>query len=142
MKLEKRSSGEAEETPIQETPSGKKPVVVYIMILFIAAFLLMALSFFMHQRSNTEALGELQDSVSAMQEIQNTQDKVIQLQEELSALTENQKRQVEAKITALMPEPLPPVVLEESEDEPVTSEIVYPTKNFALVAPFGSPVVG
>ena len=88
MKLEKRSSGEAEETPVQETPSGKKPVVVYIMILFIAAFLLMALSFFMHQRSNTEALGELQDSVSAMQEIQNTQDKVIQLQEELSAQKE------------------------------------------------------
>ena len=53
MKLEKRSSGEAEEQPIQEQPSGKKPVVVYIMILFIVAFLLMALSFFMHQRSNT-----------------------------------------------------------------------------------------
>lgn len=86
MKLEKRSSGEAEETPVQKAPSGKKPVVVYIMILFIAAFLLMALSFFMHQRSNTEALGQLQNSVSAMQEIQDTQDKIIQLQEELSQL--------------------------------------------------------
>ena len=63
-------------------------------------------------------------------------------EEELSALTENQLRQVEAKIAELEPKPLPPVVLEESEDEPVTSEIVYPTKNFALVAPFGSPVVG
>ena len=63
-------------------------------------------------------------------------------EEELSALTENQKRQVEAKITELEPKPLPPVVLEESEDEPVASEIVYPTKNFAWVAPFGSPVVG
>ena len=62
-------------------------------------------------------------------------------EEELSALTENQNRQIEAKITALEPEPLPPVVLEKSE-EPVASEIVYPTKNFALVAPFGSPVVG
>ena len=85
MKLEKRSSGETEETPVTETPSGKKPVIVYIMILFIAAFLLMALSFFMHQRSNSEALGELQNSVTAMQEIQATQDKVIQLQEELAA---------------------------------------------------------
>lgn len=83
MKLEKRSSGEVEEAPVQEPASNKKPVVVYIMILFIVAFLLMALSFFMHQRSNTEALGELQNSVSAMQEIQATQDKVIQLQEEL-----------------------------------------------------------
>ena len=62
-------------------------------------------------------------------------------EEELSALTENQKRQVEAKITALGPEPLPPVVLEESK-EPVAGEIIYPTKNFAWVAPFGSPVVG
>ena len=62
-------------------------------------------------------------------------------EEELSALTENQNRQVEAKIAELEPEPLPPVVLEESE-EPVAGEIVYPTKNFAWVAPFGSPVVG
>ena len=63
-------------------------------------------------------------------------------EEELSALTENQNRQIEAKIAELEPKPLPPVVLEESEDEPVTSEIVYPTKNFAWVAPFGSPVAG
>ena len=80
MKLEKRSSGEAEETPLpQEESHSKKPVVVYIMILFIVAFLLMALSFLMHQRSNTEALGKLQSSVSAMQEVQVVQDKVIQL---------------------------------------------------------------
>ena len=72
-----------------ETPAkGKKPVVVYIMILFIAAFLLMALSFFMHQRSNTEALGELQNSVNAMQEIQISQERIIELQEELDALQE------------------------------------------------------
>ena len=84
MKLEKRSSGEAEETPLpQEESHSKKPVVVYIMIMFIVAFLLMALSFLMHQRSNTEALGKLQSSVSAMQEVQAVQDKVIQLQEEL-----------------------------------------------------------
>ena len=83
MKLEKRSS-EGEETPLpQEESQGKKPVVVYIMILFIVAFLLMALSFLMHQRSNTEALGQLQNSVSAMQEVQDVQDTVIHLQEEL-----------------------------------------------------------
>ena len=77
MKFEKRSGDEAE-TPSsapEETPStGKKPVVIYIMILFIVAFLLMALSFLMHQRSNSEVLGELQDSVTAMQEVQATQD--------------------------------------------------------------------
>ena len=54
------------------------------MILFIVAFLLMALSFLMHQRSNSEVLGELQHSVSAMQEVQAVQDKVIELQEKLA----------------------------------------------------------
>lgn len=83
MNLEKR--GGSGETPVpQEPASGKKPVVVYIMILFIVAFLLMALSFLMHQRSNSEVLGELQHSVTAMQEVQAVQDKVIGLQEELS----------------------------------------------------------
>lgn len=87
MKLEKRSDGAPEPSSGQpETPAGKKPVVIYIMILFIAAFLLMALSFFMHQRSNTEALGELQHSVSAMQEVQVSQEKIIELQEEVADL--------------------------------------------------------
>ena len=83
MKLEKRSDSETEERPTAGDTSGKKPVVIYIMILFIVAFLLMALSFFMHQRSNTEALGALQTSVSSLQAVQATQDKNIQLQEEL-----------------------------------------------------------
>lgn len=43
----------------------------------------MALSFLMHQRSNSEVLGELQDSVSAMQEIQTTQDALLDLQGQL-----------------------------------------------------------
>ena len=73
------------ETPKKENPTGSKPVIIYIMILFIVAFLLMALSFLMHQRSNTEALGDLQNSVTAMQEVQSYQDKVIELQEELAA---------------------------------------------------------
>ena len=85
MKFEKRS-GDAE-TPApapEDTPStGKKPVVIYIMILFIVAFLLMALSFLMHQRSNSEVLGELQNSVSAMQEVQATQDALVELQSQL-----------------------------------------------------------
>lgn len=80
MKLEKRSQGGPEE-PVQETgPRGKKPVVLYIMVLFIAAFLLMAWSFASHQKSNTEAIGKLQSSVTAMQGVQ---DRVIGLQKEL-----------------------------------------------------------
>ena len=72
MKLEKRSTGEPEEPvqPDKPTPNKKQPVVVYIMVLFIVAFLLMALSFFMHQRSNTEALGQLQHDMNALQAVQ------------------------------------------------------------------------
>lgn len=80
MKLEKRSQGGTIEPEKDPAPTGKKPVVIYIMVLFIAAFLLMAWSFVSHQRSNTEALGRLQSSVTAMQGVQ---DRVIGLQKEL-----------------------------------------------------------
>lgn len=80
MKLEKRNQGGPMEPEGNSAPAGKKPVVVYIMVLFIAAFLLMAWSFASHQLSNTEALGELQSSVTAMQGVQ---DRVISLQQEL-----------------------------------------------------------
>lgn len=61
---------------------------------------------------------------------------------QLLALTDEQNAQIEAKIAALEPEPLPPVVIGETKDEPVTSEIIYPTVNFDKVAPFGAPVGG
>ena len=75
MKFEKRADG-GEVTPASsETPeTGKKPVIIYILILFLAAFLLMFLSMLSHQRSNTEALGQLQNSVSAI-ELQKRLDK-------------------------------------------------------------------
>lgn len=72
----------------QKKYRNDKPVVIYIMILFIAAFLLMALSFLMHQRSNTEVLGQLQNSMTAMQQVQATQEENIALQEQLSDLQE------------------------------------------------------
>lgn len=115
MKLEHDNSGaQPQQTPDQapQTPpapqqpapaaqqGGKKPVVIYIMILFLAAFLLMALSLIMHQRSNTEALGQLQNSVNAMQAVQETQDKIIELQEDLSTAREEQEslqEQLDAK---------------------------------------------
>ena len=69
MKLEKRS-GDRPTEPAENVPptdTDKKPVVIYIMVLFIAAFLLMIWSLFSHQRSNTEALEELEDTSSAQQ---------------------------------------------------------------------------
>ena len=84
MKFEKRADG-GDVTPSSETPdTGKKPVIVYILILFLAAFMLMFLSLLAHQRSNSEALGQLQNSVSAIQEIQTSQEQVIDLQKQLS----------------------------------------------------------
>ena len=89
MKFEKRSGGQETPSAPREEPSpGKKPVVIYIMILFVVAFLLMALSFVMHQRSNSEVLGELQNSVSAMQEIQTVQNRLAELQETVEELEE------------------------------------------------------
>ena len=102
MKFEKRNAA-GTPTPHDEKEGGNKPVVVYIMILFIAAFLLMALSFFMHQRSNTEALGELQNSVSTMQEVQATQEKIIDLQDKL-AITEDELDRVNDKLKAYQQE--------------------------------------
>lgn len=63
-------------------------------------------------------------------------------EEELMVLTEEQVAQVEEKSLALEPQPLPEVIIEESNDEPVVSEIIYPTVNFTNVAPFGDPIVG
>ena len=63
-------------------------------------------------------------------------------EEQLMQLCESQVAEVEAKIAALEPEPLPSVEIEESSDEPVPSEIIYPTVNFDDVAPLGDPVVG
>ena len=100
MKFEKRADG-GEVTPASsETPeTGKKPVIIYILILFLAAFLLMFLSMLSHQRSNTEALGQLQNSVSAIQEIQATQEQIIELQKRLDKReTERDEAKEELKV--------------------------------------------
>ena len=100
MKFEKRADG-GEVTPASsETPeTGKKPVIIYILILFLAAFLLMFLSMLSHQRSNTETLGQLQNSVSAIQEIQATQEQIIELQKRLDKTeTERDEAKEELKV--------------------------------------------
>lgn len=85
MNLKRRDSASApEEKDAPKQSGGRKPVIVYIFVLFAVAFLLMIWSLFTHQRSNTEALGELQTSVSAMQEVQGLQEQVIRLQQELA----------------------------------------------------------
>lgn len=102
MSLERRDSAAStpEEKDTSPQSGGKKPVIVYIFVLFIVAFLLMIWSLFSHQRSNTEALGQLQTSVSAMQEVQALQEQVIQLQKELAETKEQLKQEQEAAETA------------------------------------------
>lgn len=91
-----------------------------------------------------ETYEELVEMVDAMTE------------EELLALTEEQIVQVDEKLQALEPEPLPEIILDENgnvisealaddepvDEEPFVSEIIYPTVNFDNVAPFGDPVIG
>ena len=79
---------------------GKKPVIVYILVLFLVAFSLMALSLLVHQRSNAEAMGRLQSSVSAMQEVQELQNRVIQLQEELAETSAQEEEAAQAELAA------------------------------------------
>lgn len=80
------SENKTPETNPSPAPKKEKSqhVVIYIMILFIAAFLLMALSSLMQQRSNDEAFGKLEHSLSNMQAVQATQDQIIELQRQLS----------------------------------------------------------
>ena len=59
----------------------------------------------------------------------------------LRSLSEEQIAQVEAHMEALMPTPLPAIVIEESEP-PVESKICRATVNYTDVAPFGEPVTG
>ena len=84
-------TGEAEEPAPKPVipPARKKSVFTYIMIMFIAAFLLMALSFFTHQRSNEEAMTQLETSFHAtIQDIQENQEKLMALEEQLDAARE------------------------------------------------------
>ena len=87
-------------TPEEQPHRSGKPVLIYIMILFIAAFLLMALSFAMHQRSNQQAMGELESSfTSTIKDMQADQDKLLALQDKLSD-TENQLQDTQEQLTA------------------------------------------
>ena len=84
-------------------PHNGKPVIQYILVMFIAAFLLMALSLVMHQRTTTEGIGELQHSFSAMQSIQSQQEKVIELQDALNA-ADDERQALENTIQAMQEE--------------------------------------
>ena len=91
----------SQEKPTENQKSGNgRPVIHYILVLFIAAFLLMAFSMLMHQRTTSEGLGQLQHSFSAMQSLQSYQETVIELQNALND-ADAQREALESTIESL-----------------------------------------
>ena len=100
------------ERPSKHTPS----VVLYLMILFAAAFLLLLMSFLMQNRSNREAMDHLEEtSNSAMESLENRlreneelKAQVSQLEEENDKLTQqvqqadDQARQEQEELTSVL----------------------------------------
>ena len=86
-------------TENQKSHNGR-PVIHYILVLFIAAFLLMALSMLMQQRTTSEGFGQLQHSFSAMQSLQSHQEMVIELQNALNE-ADSQRETLEETIQSL-----------------------------------------
>lgn len=67
-------------------PGSQRSVLVYLVILFAAAFVLLLLSYFMQQRSNEETIDGLKQSVSAIQSAQDAFEENASLKEQLEEL--------------------------------------------------------
>lgn len=86
MKLEKRTApSEPAVTAPEPAKKEKRPILIYILILFIAAFLLMTLSFLASRRSSEEVLGQLNSSVSALDRLQTALEENVRLQKDVAA---------------------------------------------------------
>lgn len=66
-----------------ETPRKGHSVMLYLAILFAAAFLLLLLSYFMQQRTSQEAITGLKESISSMQSMETMMQHNSDLQKEL-----------------------------------------------------------
>lgn len=69
-----------------EKPGGKSHVLIYLVILFAAAFLLMLFSYLMQQRQNSQSISDLSKSVSAVQSLEELIKEKDRLEEEAGAL--------------------------------------------------------
>ncbi len=79
---------------------SKRSVFTYMVILFLAAFVLLLLAYAMQQRSSVDAIDDLKDSVSAIQTAQEVYEENAALREQIDAL-EDQIGQLEGQIAAL-----------------------------------------
>lgn len=57
------------EPPRRQRRKHQKSVIEYIAVLFIAAFILLAVTFIMERRNSAQAINNLKESVSAMQTV-------------------------------------------------------------------------
>ena len=95
MTLKKRSDGDTgeKELPVEKPESRKKSeqsVIVYITILFTVVFLLILLSYFMHQRENETTISNLQgEHIEYQQEILKIEDENKKLKEKLDKSEKN-----------------------------------------------------
>lgn len=64
---------------------NRSQILIYILILFIAAFLLMTLSFLSHQHSNEQVLGQLSNKVNTLEQLQAALEENVQLQVKINA---------------------------------------------------------
>ena len=96
MSEHRRQKGDLQHEAEHERPSKHSPsVILYLMILFAAAFLLLLMSFLMQNRSNREAMDHLEEtSNSAMESLENRlkeneelKAQVAELEEENQALS-------------------------------------------------------
>lgn len=104
----------SETNPTPQPPQKGKPVVVYIILMFVIAVLLIVLSYFMHNRSNQQAILAMENSVRHLESIATLQDENIALQEECLALQKENEalhEQIDAlheQIALLTPAETPP----------------------------------
>lgn len=102
MKLEKRSAGTTDSVQCQKHEEAKKtraPILGYILVLFIAAFFLMALSFLSHQRSNEQVLNQLSTNVNVLENLQSALEENARLQQQISS-QKLQLEELEASVDA------------------------------------------
>ena len=86
---------EEESIPLQHDAEHERPprnkqqsVLIYLVILFAAAFLLMALSYLMQRRSSDATIEDLRESVTAMQSVGDIQTQNENLRQQVTDLEE------------------------------------------------------
>lgn len=72
----------------QEKKHSQKSVIGYLFILFAAAFLLLLLAYFMQQRNSEEIIGDLRESMTDMQAVNDMLAENSQLRSELQIAQE------------------------------------------------------